>query len=50
MGHYFNLYVASIVCSVGLSRKESERAISCADRALALSPNLEAAQKLIVSV
>ncbi|CAM9225655.1 unnamed protein product, partial [Laminaria digitata] len=33
---------------VALRRKESERAISCADRALALSPNLEPAQKLIV--
>lgn len=30
-------------------RKEIERAIDCADRALALAPNLESAQKLIVS-
>lgn len=30
-------------------RKDFERAIDCADRALALSPNLEMAQKLIVS-
>ena len=30
-------------------RKDFERAIDCADRALALSPNLETAQKLIVS-
>eukprot|EP00752_Nemacystus_decipiens_P016245 g14525.t1 len=33
---------------VALKRKDFERAIECADRALVLSPNLEMAQKLIL--